>query len=404
MTDKVGRPSFCGQCGGSLEDGDRFCGVCGARIPPDAQDASPTQDIPTLVQPPPVVTTSRRSRSRIVAAVLGVLLVFLLGAVGAMAFSGLGSGGGLLGGTQEDPAPPQPSGESPGSPQRTTFSSTPSEPSWMSDEEIAALEEFGRDYDEAMRRGAWEETYSMLDEESQQEFTEQEWAEKQQTLVETTGLPAPLESVGVEQEEQVADGPVILRLSYADGTEETMTVLIPMVVEDPSDSGVPKRLLTDEEISELGLSSAAPPTESDASSSPQPRSEDELRSAVEDYYWAVDREDWDYTYEHLDSATRAGFTREEWFQKNGYYETIDSLDVTSMDVQINGSTTDPVVSVTVYRTFEDGTSLGRDTFFLYEHGEWKHRFGQEENELYMPGTSYEEFVAAQGGSASASAQ
>jgi len=53
-----------------------------------------------------------------------------------------------------------------------------------------------------------------------------------------------------------------------------------------------------------------------------------------------------------------------------------------------------VVSVTVYRTFKDGTSLGRDTFFVWQNGEWKHRFGQEVNELYMPDTSYEEFVRA----------
>ena len=121
----------------------------------------------------------------------------------------------------------------------------------MSDEEIAALEGFGRDYDEAMRRGDWEETYSMLDEESRQEFTEEEWAGKQQTLADEGGPPAPLESVGVEQEEQVADGPVTVRMSYKDGSDAAMTALIPQVVEDPADSGVPKRLFTEEEVSEL---------------------------------------------------------------------------------------------------------------------------------------------------------
>ena len=45
-------------------------------------------------------------------------------------------------------------------------------------------------------------------------------------------------------------------------------------------------------------------------------------------------------------------------------------------------------------TYEDGSTSGRNTYFVYEDGGWKHRFGQEENKLYMPNTSYEEFVRA----------
>jgi hypothetical protein len=124
-------------------------------------------------------------------------------------------------------------------------------------------------------------------------------------------------------------------------------------------------------------------------------SETTLRQAIGDYYGAVDREDWGYTYDHLDSQTSAEFTREEWFQKNRYFADTENLELSSMDVHINGSTTDPVVSVTVYRTFKDGTSITRETFFVWESGEWRHRFGQEENQLFMPDASYEEFVAAQ---------
>ncbi len=54
-------------------------------------------------------------------------------------------------------------------------------------------------------------------------------------------------------------------------------------------------------------------------------------------------------------------------------------------------------------TYGDGTTSTRLTYFVYENGSWKHRFGEEENDLYMPDASYEEFVAAQGGSASPSA-
>ena len=54
-----------------------------------------------------------------------------------------------------------------------------------------------------------------------------------------------------------------------------------------------------------------------------------------------------------------------------------------------------MVSVTIYRTFKDGTSIARDTLFVSEGGVWKHRFTEEEIAIFMPGVSYEEFVAAQ---------
>jgi hypothetical protein len=41
----------------------------------------------------------------------------------------------------------------------------------------------------------------------------------------------------------------------------------------------------------------------------------------------------------------------------------------------------------------DGSTSSRTTYFVYEDGEWRHRFDQEENDLFMPGASYEEFVA-----------
>jgi hypothetical protein len=123
--------------------------------------------------------------------------------------------------------------------------------------------------------------------------------------------------------------------------------------------------------------------------------EAQVKQAVRDYYEAVDREDWAYTYDHLDSETRATFTEEEWYLKNQCFADTEGLDLSSIDVLVNNSPTDPVVSVTVYRTFKDGTSIGRDTFFVWEDGEWKHRFGQEENKIFMPDTSYEELVEAQ---------
>jgi hypothetical protein len=37
----------------------------------------------------------------------------------------------------------------------------------------------------------------------------------------------------------------------------------------------------------------------------------------------------------------------------------------------------------------------RTTYFVYEDGEWKRAFGEEEIEIFMPDASYQEFVEAQ---------
>src|SRR5215217_7172700 len=58
-------------------------------------------------------------------------------------------------------------------------------------------------------------------------------------------------------------------------------------------------------------------------------SEESLRRAVEDYYEAVDRGDWDYTYTNLDSQSRQMFTREEWSLKNQYFANNGSLNLSS---------------------------------------------------------------------------
>lgn len=399
--------AYCGNCGNPVQAGDTFCGVCGSRIPPDAQDASPTREIPTLVPPPPSIPGRRRNRKLITGVMVGTLLVLMLLGGGALALTGLGSGGGLLGATGGDPGPSGGSDGSGGRPegrQPTTPSSAPSEPSWMSDEEIAALEGFGRDYDGAVRRGNWDETYSMLDEESQQEFTEKEWTERQQILADTTEPSAPLEDVSVEQEEQVADGPVTVRLVYEDGTDETMTAYTPQVVEDPGDSGVPKRLLTEEEISELEELPSFP-TEPTTSTSPEAttpgsntlgaeEAQAGAREAAEAYYEAAGLEDWGYTYEHLDAETQSHFTRDEWIQKNEWFADNGEVIYRVESVDQVGTSTE-YLAVTLTLTYEDGSSSARTTYFVYEDGEWKHRFGQEEDDLFMPELSYEEFVAAQ---------
>ena len=66
-----------------------------------------------------------------------------------------------------------------------------------------------------------------------------------------------------------------------------------------------------------------------------------------------------------------------------------------MDVVVEGFTADPEVGVTVYRTFESGTSIERYTLFVREDGIWKHRFTAEETAFFQPGVPYEDFVASQ---------
>ena len=51
--------------------------------------------------------------------------------------------------------------------------------------------------------------------------------------------------------------------------------------------------------------------------------------------------------------------------------------------------------IMVDRTFEDGTSITRETHFVWEGRWWRHRLNDEEKAIFMPGASYEEAVARQ---------
>ncbi len=145
----------------------------------------------------------------------------------------------------------------------------------------------------------------------------------------------------------------------------------------------------------------APPTPEATRPAPEPTiiappaSDTEVAEAAEDYYQAVDREDWAYTYANLDAATRALYAEDEWFLKNQFFADTEGLELSTVDVVVEGSTSDPEVGVTVYRTFKDGTSIDRYTLFVQEDGAWKHRFTEEENAIFQPGVPYEDFVASQ---------
>lgn len=246
------RPIYCPQCKSIAQAGDRFCAVCGAMITPDAPVAGPTQEIPTLVQPPPGVVPARgRHRTLALFAGFGALVVVLLvfGAILAMnLFGGETAGQGRV--------QPKPTATAP----------------------------------------------------TKQESTE--------------------------------------NASQQDGRSKTT------------------------------------------------RSEADLVQAVEGYYQAVDREDWDYTYDHLDAETKSRFTREEWFKKNQWFADNGEVIYRIESVERPGTSSGLVVGVSLRLTYEDGSSSTRSTYFVYEDGEWKHAFSQEEYDLFMPAVPYEEFVKA----------
>src|SRR5918995_1335296 len=110
MTER-GRPVYCTRCGSIVDPGNNFCGVCGAKVSPDAQDAAPTQEIPTQVYLPPNVSSRGGDRGLAVVLGLGALMVAVL-AVGAIV--GLNLLGGKTteqGGADINPAATTPSAQ-----------------------------------------------------------------------------------------------------------------------------------------------------------------------------------------------------------------------------------------------------------------------------------------------------
>jgi hypothetical protein len=60
-----------------------------------------------------------------------------------------------------------------------------------------------------------------------------------------------------------------------------------------------------------------------------------------------------------------------------------------------GGTRGPIVEVSLRLLYKDGSHSTRTPYFVYENGEWKPTFGEEENDLFMSDASYEKFVKVQ---------
>ena len=54
---------------------------------------------------------------------------------------------------------------------------------------------------------------------------------------------------------------------------------------------------------------------------------------------------------------------------------------------------DKEAGVAVNRIFKDGSTITRDTRFVYDKGWWRHHL-TEEKRIFLPDASHEEFVKA----------
>lgn len=129
--------------------------------------------------------------------------------------------------------------------------------------------------------------------------------------------------------------------------------------------------------------------------------EDEAWEAVQDYYEAVNEDDWAYTYAHRDSRTHSAFTEEEWAKRNQWFESTNSTTSVPVSVDLDESTLSseqPVAEVERELIIDStGYSEIRDASFVYEDGLWVAQYPEGGMPLYMPGATFEEFVQANSG-------
>jgi hypothetical protein len=390
------RPVYCTQCGSIVNPGDNFCGVCGARVSSDAPHAAPTQEIPTQVQPPPHVPTRGDTKTLGIFGI-GVVFVLLLGVGAILALNLLGSETTRQGGGQPGPAATTPPSEeaTQSAPQQDEGPETLGVGDSVEVKGIRATLNGVRtlpttDLDQPIESPDNRFVATDLTFENTSDKTIAVSSLLEFVLKDEDGYSAS-QTIHTEQR-QLAEGDI------APGEKSSGEIVYEVPPEAEGLQLDYNPFLAGETYTWYIGDASRIPESAEVLSAEEGQTETDLIEAVEDYYQAVDREDWAYTYQNLDSQTRAMFTEEEWYLKNQWFADTNGLELATMDVAVNGSASDPVVSVTVYMTFKDGTSLDRDTFFVYEDGVWKHRFGQEEIALFMPEASFEEFVAAQLGS------
>ncbi len=414
------RPVYCTRCGGIVNPGDRFCGVCGARVSPSARETAPTQEIPASAYAPPGISGNSNNRALPLILGLAAVLLVLIG-IGAIVGFALVSGNDTKTprASANEPAPAKnPEPTEPGENKNTGASQPPTEQEELGVGDSVEVEGVEAtlnevrilptsDFDQPIQNPdnrflAADLTFENVSEravsissllelvlKNEDGYSaSQTFHSQQRELAE--GEISPGQKASGEIVYEVPPESRGLQLDYrpfARGGTYTWAI------------GDLQGVATAPQPEE-----ATPPTPEPTSvdpPAPEPTSVDpsapdtEVAEAAEDYYQAVDREDWAYTYANLDSATRALYFEDEWYLKNQYFADTEGLELAAIEVVVENSTSDPEVGVTVYRTFKDGSSIDRYTLFVQEDGAWKHRFTEEENAIFQPGIPYENFVASQ---------
>lgn len=369
--------AYCGQCGNRVYEGDQFCGSCGAVLLPEHRDSAATQEIPSQPRTPPQYTYSRNSTKLLALTASAGLLVILIGGFGALALSGINP----LAALGEDSPPSQEQSPDAAIPppvaeEETTEAENP-------------VEAFVDEYYGYVQAEDWAGTYSLLDDETQAEFSEEEWIAVQTARASAEGNPiltsAEYETTYTHHSSGSEYYGVEISLSYADGSVDQIDKALSL------EDGEYKRHFTEEELEYLEQ------FRGDQSETDSSRLEAEAEEAVNDYYQAAGLQDWDYTYDNLAAETQSLFSEEEWSDKNQWYVDqdekiyhIESVDLIEQSLEVN-----PVVDVEVRLTGEDDSSFVRETAFTLEGGSWKHLFLEEEIQSFRPDLTYEEFLEAQ---------
>jgi hypothetical protein len=420
-------PVYCAQCGSIVGAGYSFCGVCGAMVSPDARPAAPTQEIPRQFPPPRNVPAGATSGTPALIVGLGVVVVLLLG-VGTI------FGLELLRGESETGSAPEPrraasqqvadeqsEKEMKANAEKKANASQPAEEERLGVGDSVEAEGVratlngvrvlpSTNFDRPVESPdnlflATDLTFENVSDEplaissllefvlkNQEGYSASQTMHTQQRRL-AEGEITPGQKMSGEIVYEVQPDSRGLQLDYRPFLQgDTHTWYIGGV------DALPRAEAPRPEAPQIEApQTQASQTASSSASAAQVAagSETELIEAAEYYYQAVDQENWAYTYDNLDSLTRSMFTEEEWYAKNQWYADNEGLELSTINVVVNGSTSEPVVSVSIYRAFTDGTSISRDTFFVSEGGVWKHRFSREEIDIFMPGVPYEEFVAAQ---------
>lgn len=399
---------YCTRCGSIVSSGDRFCGVCGAGVSPDAQASTPTEKVPTLVQAPPRSSAhvGAGNRRLVLFLALGTLAVVVVGvgALAAMTLSG----------------EPEPRGSAQPQPPATQEETTEETDRRMAENEDMLVGEsvesngvrvrlnglrllpeteieqprqpggiflatdltFENTSDEPVAVSSLLE-FVLKDEDG---YSANQAIHSEQRQLSEGEVPPGQRTSGEIVYDVPPDAQQDLRLVYnpVGGETHTWSVGDTGRLSQPTPS-VPKDVYREP---------SAPESEPTAPAEDEP-AESQIAQAVQYYYEAVDREDWAYTYDSLDYGTRVLFTRDEWYRKNQWFADNQASELVSVDSDVVLSPSENEADVTVYRTFSDGTTQERKTVFVYEDGLWKHRFAGGEIDLFMPGVPFEDFVAAQ---------